>query len=295
EVVVAHSAHELGPQGCTDLLPLDEQVVLSKAVPFREPQGGDSVTKRSEPSVGAGCSEYLGARLGRRGLGGYRMDVGNAAHPLPLIGGVLPRGERDRVDRLGSWQLCDLAEADDLARGVRDRAAAGALDLLLHPGREHGLGPCTDSLVENGLRDVEPDDQRRVAGLLAPEAVARRSERPSSLVQLEGPDDSATIVGVDRLRRLRISLGEGRVRLLGAAAVVHTLPALARPGGWRGRQVEFGERSAEVEAGAADDDGRASACKSTVDRLVREALILGHRALIVERPDSDKGGRPLGL
>src|SRR6185437_9751555 len=100
-----------------------------------------------------------------------------------------------------------------------------------------------------------------------------RSERPSSLVQLEGTDDSATIVGVDRLRRLRISLGEGRVRLLGAEAVVHTLPPLARPARWRGRQVEFGERSAEVEAGAAYDDGRASACEGTVDRLVREALI----------------------
>ena len=148
---------------------------------------------------------------------------------------------------------------------------------------------------EHGLRYVEPDDQRRAAGLLAPEAIARRSERPSSLVQLEGADDSAAIVGVDRLRRLRISLGEGRVRLLGAEAVESALPALARPGRWRGRQVEFGERSAEVEAGAADDDGRASACEALVDRLVREPLILGHRALMVELPDSDKGGSAAGV
>src|SRR4029079_7282610 len=110
---------------------------------------------------------------------------------------------------LGSRQLGDLAEADDLARGFRDRAAARALDLLLHPGREHGLGPCADSLVENGFRDVEPDDMCRVAGLVAPEAVAGRSERPSSLVQLEGTDDSAAIVGVDRLPRLAVSVGRG--------------------------------------------------------------------------------------
>ena len=178
--------------------------------------------------------DALGTRLGRRGLAGYRTDVGNTARPLPLVQAYCRVASAIASIASASWQLCDLAEADDLARGFRDRAAAGALDLILDPGREHGLGPCADSLVENGLRDVEPDDQRRVAGLLAPEAVARRSERPSSLVQLEGADDSAAIVSVDRLRRLRISLGEGRVRLLGAEAVVHALPALARPGGGAG-------------------------------------------------------------
>jgi hypothetical protein len=51
KVVVAYSAHELGLQRCADLLPLDEEIVVSEAVPFREAQSADSVTKRSEPQA----------------------------------------------------------------------------------------------------------------------------------------------------------------------------------------------------------------------------------------------------
>ena len=179
---------------------------------------------------------------------------------------------------------------------VRETGARqSACDLLLHPAFEHRLRALADALLEDGLRDVEAEDQRRVAGLLAPEPVARGCERPARLVQLQGADDSPAVVGVDGLRRLRIALGESGVRLLGPEPVVEALPALAGAGRWCRRELEVGERSAEIEARAADDDRRAPLGERAVDGLVCEALILGDGAFVVERPDADERGRPIGL
>ena len=85
------------------------------------------------------------------------------------------------------------------------------------------------------------------------------------------------------------------MRLLGPEPVVEALPALAGAGRRCRRELEVGERSAEIEAGAADDDRRAPLGECAVDGLVRETLVLGDGAFVVERPDADERGRSGGL
>ena len=92
---------------------------------------------------------------------------------------------------------------------------------------------------------------------------------------------------MDGLRRLRIALGESGMRLLGPEPVVEALPSLAGAGRWCRREREVGERSAEIEARAADDDWRAPLRERSVDSLVCETLVLGDGAFAVERSDAD--------
>ena len=114
------------------------------------------------------------------------------------------------------------------------------------------------------------------------------AERVAGFGELERADDPAAVVRVHRGRRLGIALGEERVRRLGALLVVDALPALARARLRRRRNVQLGERRAEVQAGAADDDRRPAGGERSVDRLVRERLVLGDRRLVVELPDPDE-------
>ena len=84
-------------------------------------------------------------------------------------------------------------------------------------------------------------------------------------------------------RRCRgVALGEQLVRCLGAELVVERLQPLARARRRRRRQLEVGQRGAQVEAGAADDDGRPAGGEDLVHRRVREPLVLRDRALLVE-------------
>ncbi len=67
------------------------------------------------------------------------------------------------------------------------------------------------------------------------------------------------------------------------------------PGRRRRRQLEPGERGAQVEPGSAGDDRGEPAREDVVDRGVREPLVLGHRAVVVERPDRGQVRGPVGL
>ena len=98
-----------------------------------------------------------------------------------------------------------------------------------------------------------------------------------------------------RLGGGRVALGQERVRRVRAEVVVALLPAIALTGRRRRRQLELGERGAEVEAAAPRDDGRTARREKLVDRLVREPLVLAHRRLVVERPDADEPRRPCRL
>src|SRR6185503_20366340 len=109
------------------------------------------------------------------------------------VRGVATRREGDRVESFRARELRDLAQADDLAGRSRDRVPERLLDLGLDSAFEHRLRPLADALVEHGFRDVEAEDQRRVACLLAPEPVPRGCERGAGLVELEGTDDSPAV------------------------------------------------------------------------------------------------------
>ena len=109
-----------------------------------------------------------------------------------------------------------------------------------------------------------------MAGVARPQLAARG--RPRTLVeQLERADDPLAVGRRGGARRLRVAGGELGVQRGGAlsgepARVV--LPA-GRIGGRA--QVEVGERRAEVEPGAADDDRPAARRDQPVDLRVSEA------------------------
>ena len=107
--------------------------------------------------------------------------------------------------------------------------------------------------VELVRRDVEPDDRRRLAGVAGPEPVA--AQRMADLGELERAHDAPPVVRVHGRGRLGVEVGQERVRALGAPRRRRT-PALAGAGHGRRRNLELGERGPEVQAGAADHDGR---------------------------------------
>ena len=76
-------------------------------------------------------------------------------------------------------------------------------------------------------------------------------------------------------RRGRVSSREHRVRPLAAQTVVLRLEPLAGSRPRRRRHVEVGERSAEIETRAADDDRSDAGSERLVDSSVRELLVLG--------------------
>jgi hypothetical protein len=98
---------------------------------------------------------------------------------------------------------------------------------------------------------------------------------------------------VDRGRCGRIELGEQLVRRLRAELVVEALQPLARPRRGRRRQLEVGQGRAQIEPGAADDDGRPAGGQDLVDCRVGQALVVRDRAFLVEAEVPDEPG--LGL
>jgi hypothetical protein len=162
----------------------------------------------------------------------------------------------------------------DHARRLRDGARERCGHLLLDSELEHPSRASFDPLHEHVAWHVEPEHERRSAVARAPEPVVFRRERRAALDELECADDAPAVVGVNTLGGGRIALRERRVRGLGPEALVEPLESFAQPGGWRRRQLEARECRPQIEAGAADDDGRATVSECVVDCSVRELLVL---------------------
>ena len=143
-------------------------------------------------------------------------------------------------------------------------------------------------------RDVEADDQRRVPRLAAPEPVLARAQARPGLGQLERAHDAAAVVRVHGGRRGRIALGEQLVRRLGAELVVEALQPLARSRRGRRRQLEVGQCGAQVEPGAADDDGRPAGGEDLVHRRVGAAAGSRRPSLPRRGRGSRRAGRRTG-
>jgi hypothetical protein len=110
----------------------------------------------------------------------------------------------------------------------------------------------------------------------AEERLPARDERPSRLRELERADDPTAVVRMDPRRGRRVELAQAacaapaRPRRRAAP----TVRALRRR---CGRQLELGERGAEVEAGPAHDERCRAGSEHLVDRVVRERRVLAHR------------------
>src|SRR6185312_14313493 len=104
--------------------------------------------------------------------------------------------------------------------------------------------------------------------VLAPEAIFTRTQARTGLRELERADDASPVVRMDDGGRLRVVLGQERVRAFGAEPLVDPLRPLALAGSRRRRKVELGQSGAQVEARAADDDWRRPLGEDLVDRGV---------------------------
>ncbi len=139
--------------------------------------------------------------------------------------------------------------------------------------------------------DLEPDERRRVPHVVAPEPIAGRRERGAGVGELERTYDATSVVRVHARRRRGIALHEQRVRPLGPEPVVDPRPALALSGRRRRRQLERRQCRSQVEAGAADDDRRATGSEDRVDLPVGEPLVLADGDVVGERHDPDESRR----
>jgi hypothetical protein len=160
-------------------------------------------------------------------------EAGDPAHPLSLIRRVLERAPVDGLDRLGSWQLGRLAEADHLARGRREWPPERPGGLRLHAELEHLARAGRDPSSEDVLRYLDAEDERGEAKLVAPKTIVRRGERLPDLGELEGSYDAPPVVRVDSFGGERVALCEKGMRMVGAHAVVDALETSA-PGAGAG-------------------------------------------------------------
>ena len=177
---------------------------------------------------------------------------------------------------------------DDLPSRRGERSGERRSRLLCDAGVEHRARARVDAAGELLARDVEADDERRMPRLRRPEPVVSVAQRRAGLGELERADDPCGGRSGARPRRR-----PGRARRARRA------PPRRRGGRRRGsqcsrapgcgcrRNVELGQRSAEVEARCRRRRPASGRRPSTlVDRRVGQPGVLGDRGLVVERPRS---------
>ena len=207
-------------------------------------------------------SDLMRARSPRHVLGALagdveRDDAGQLAQPGELAAGVAARARLHRLD-VAAQQLPRTRAPGGRSATRRRRRRARTSSAA--PARDHRVDAGVDARVQRLALHRQAGEQRRVAGVGGPQpagAVGAAASR-AGVEQLERADDAAgASVGRDRARRPRGSRRRARraaPRRPRAASCAR--PALADAGSRRRAQVELGERGAQVQAGAADDDRR---------------------------------------
>lgn len=216
-----------------------------------------------------------------------QVRAGQAPHPRLLAFGELPRA-RDRAGDVAGEQF---GESDGGASSRARTGGVGGADLVDRAGVDHRGEPLRRALAKRGPVHPEADEEGRLAHLTRPELLAAGDlrERATDREQLVRADDAR---GVGRLH------GRGSIGIAGGELGVQRGKAtglgrarqqrLADAGGRRRGEREVGERSAEVEPGAADDDRRAARCERGIDLVMREGGVLGHRPGAVDRQEPDE-------
>jgi diaminopimelate epimerase len=177
--------------------------------------------------------------------------AGDASHPFPLVGGIAARADHERLERLLLRKLGDVAKAERLDGGGRDRFGKRGSSLVDDTGGEHGPGSLLDPFGQNVARNIKAEDQRRAARLGGPQPVGGRSQRGAE-VRIWNPDGSTA------------ELSGNGVRIVAAW--------LARRSGSERVAISVGSRELEAVIGA---DGDIALDVGQVDVGETERLDLG--------------------
>ena len=166
----------------------------------------------------------------------------------------------------------------------------GATHLLAHPRREHLLHARVDQRVQLPRAPSSSPTSSvgwRSSALHSRPAILGRLEL-AGVEQLQRAHDALAVVRVDPLGRPRRAARELGVQRRRPAPLELGGPVLARALGRRRSQIELGERRAQVQAGAADDDRAPPGGQQPIDLGVRELGVLADAERRVERQEGDE-------
>ena len=257
-----------------ELVALDDQVVVAEGLPLLEAHGH------------AASESRISRAIGRRIAPG---DVDHAharelAHPRQLALGVVARAALHPLDVARE----QLLEAERLARRLR---GAGGVRARSTSSRAPAASISSTRRVDRARRAPRaPSSARRAAsGGAAPRSTAARGPRAARA----RPSSSSSSARTTRWRSLGSipSAAHGarsastRVQRRRRPALELGRPALAHALRRRRAQVELGQRRAQVQAGAADDDRPPPCGEQLVDLRVRELGVLPDAEGRVERQE----------
>ena len=218
---------------------LDDQVVVAQRLPLLELHGSDHAVQ-------------LGGDVVRVAAGDVeRADVGQLAHPRELALGVAAGAGLHRLDVARE----QLLEAERLAGGGRGAGCGRASTSSRAPA-------ATIASTRSSIRSAsavavhhQAGQQRRVAGVGGPQlASPPRAARSAGVEQLERAHEPLAVGGRDAGGDRGRAAGQLGVQRLRRRAPRSSPCQRARTSGDRRAQVELGQRGAQVQAGAADDD-----------------------------------------
>ena len=217
-----------------------------------------------------------------------QLRAGQLAHPRELALGVVAGAALHRLDVAGE----QLLEAERLAGGLATRPSACARRTSsIAPAATIASTRSVDALVEGVAVHRQADEPRRVAGLAASRAGSGSGSGGSS-----SPRSSSSRKRMMRERsrgstllgRPRARAGAARRGAPPAPAPPSLLPAVAQLLRRRGPEVELGQRGAQVQARAADDDRRRALAEQAVDLRVGEARVLAGAEARVDGEERDE-------
>jgi len=128
--------------------------------------------------------------LVHRTIGVDANKARDASHPLPLIGGIPPCPNDECLERLLARELGDVAEAERLDGGGRDRSGERGPSFFDDTGSEHRRSPLLDSFQQHVAGDVEAEDRCGSPRLGCPQPIRGRPQRGAELGELENRQES---------------------------------------------------------------------------------------------------------
>jgi hypothetical protein len=217
------------------------------------------------------------AKPGELALGVVAVALGGGGESFGL-------GHRAAEDGAG----LAIAEGVEGAGGVAvtGKKTAGFVE---EAAGEHLSGASVEAFVESGTGRIEADAEDAVAGEGIAAGLPGIGERlAGGEADFEGADELGLVVGVDARGGGGIEAAEESVQPGGAMAASACAEAVAEAFGALRTGEEAVEEGAQIEAGAAGNDGEVAAGGDVGEGLAGEAAVVAGSAEMVRREDVEE-------